>query len=88
MHKNSHFSGQQYKNIVKYARHIGFICYICRVLPKGSFTMATILYFIFVVLANIFMFMLLLGAIWWAIFIIFYLPYAAAKGKLGKLPWL
>ena len=50
--------------------------------------MGTILHFIFVVLANLFMFMLLLGAILWAIFLIFFLPYAAIKGKLGKLPWL
>ena len=50
--------------------------------------MTTILHFIFVVLANIFMFMLFIGLIYWAIFIIFYLPYAAAKGKIGKLPWL
>ena len=50
--------------------------------------MTAILHFIFVVLANIFMFVLLLGAIYWAVFILFYLPYAAIKGKLGRLPWL
>ena len=50
--------------------------------------MTAILHFIFVVLANIFMLALLLGAIYWAIFIIFYLPYAAIKGKLGRPPWL
>lgn len=50
--------------------------------------MSAILHFIFVVLANIFMFMLLIGVIYWIIFIAFYLPYAAIKGKLGRLPWL
>lgn len=50
--------------------------------------MTAILHFIFVVLANIFMLLLLIGAIYWALFIVFYLPYAAIKGKIGKLPWL
>lgn len=50
--------------------------------------MNAILHFLFVVFANIFMLALLLGAIYWAIVIIFYVPYAAAKGKFGKLPWL
>ncbi|MBD5348574.1 MAG: hypothetical protein HDR84_04935 [Bacteroides sp.] len=50
--------------------------------------MDAILHFIFVILANIFMFALLLGSIFWAFFIIFYLPYAVIKGKIGRLPWL
>ncbi len=50
--------------------------------------MSAILHFLFVVLANIFMMALLFGAIYWAILIIFYLPYAVIKGKLGRLPWL
>lgn len=50
--------------------------------------MSAILHFIFVVLAKIFMFLLLLGAIYWALFIILYLPHAVIKGKLGRLPWL
>ena len=50
--------------------------------------MNAILHFIFVVIANIFMLALLLGAIYWALVIIFYLPYAAIKNKIGRLPWL
>ncbi len=49
--------------------------------------MSAILHFLFVVFANIFMFGLLLGVIYWIILIVFYLPYAAAKGKIGRLPW-
>lgn len=50
--------------------------------------MTTILHFLFVVFAYIFMLVLLIGVIYWAIFLIFLLPYAVIKNKLGRLPWL
>lgn len=50
--------------------------------------MEAILHFIFVVLVNIFMFFMLLGLLYWAFIIVFYIPYAAAKGKLGRVRWL
>ena len=50
--------------------------------------MTAILHFLFVVFGKILGFLMLLGTIYWAIFITIYLPYAAVKDKLGRLPWL
>ena len=76
------------KNIIYHACHCREILLYLQKLIKHTIVMTAILHFLFVVFGKILGFLMLLGTIYWAIFITIYLPYAAVKDKLGRLPWL